>query len=122
MLTVPTASSQGQQTFDLMPVSDKRGAAAPATPPSSKKGLGHYLSYSAPTVQAFVGSYIAPLVPKFRSAESKTAAVAEKKIEEAAVKQVVATVSKEQKAAEEKAKKLLHQREKVRLQHSNINE
>ncbi|XP_053282836.1 calcium-independent phospholipase A2-gamma isoform X1 [Pleuronectes platessa] len=109
----PTASSQGQQTFDLTPVSDKRGAAPPVTPPSSKKGLGHYLSYSAPTVQAFVGSYIAPLVPKFRSAESKTAAVAERKTEEAAVKQVEATVSKEQKAAEEKAKKLLHQREKI---------
>nr|XP_019933974.1 PREDICTED: calcium-independent phospholipase A2-gamma-like isoform X1 [Paralichthys olivaceus] len=109
----PTASSQGQQTFDLMQVSDKRGSAAPVTPPSSKKGLGHYLSYSAPTVQAFVGSYIAPLVPKFRSAESKAAAVEERKIEDAAVKQVEATVSKEQKAAEEKAKKLLLQREKI---------
>lgn len=111
-----SASSQGQQTSDLMPVSDKTNSAAPVTPPSSKKGLGHYLSYSAPTVQAFVGSYIAPLVPKFRAAESKSAAVEVKKSEDAPVKQVEATISKEQKAAEEKAKKLLLQREKVGLQ------
>lgn len=106
------ASPQGQQTSDLMPVSDKTVSAAPVAPPSTKKGLGHYLSYSAPTVQAFVG-YIAPLVPKFRTAESKTATVVEKKSEDAPVKQVEAALSKEQKAAEEKAKKLLLQREKV---------
>ncbi len=108
-----SASSQGQQTSDLVSVSDKTDSAAPVTPPSSKKGLGHYLSYSAPTVQAFVGSYIAPLVPKFRAAEPKSAAVEVKKSEDAPVKQVEATISKEQKAAEEKAKKLLLQREKV---------
>ncbi|XP_039988992.1 calcium-independent phospholipase A2-gamma-like isoform X3 [Xiphias gladius] len=108
-----SASSQGQQTSDYMSVSDKKDSAAPITPPSSKKGLGHYLSYSAPTVQAFVGSYIAPLVPKFRTGESKIATVEEKKLEDAAVKQVEATISKEQKAAEEKAKKLLLQREKI---------
>lgn len=107
------ASSQGQQPSDLMPVSNKTVSAAPVTPPSMKKGLGHYLSYSAPTVQAFVGSYIAPLVPKFRTAESKTATVEEKKSEDALVKQAEATVTKEQKAAEEKAKKLLLQREKI---------
>lgn len=108
-----SASFQGQQTSDLVSVSDKTNSAAPVTPPSSKKGLGHYLSYSAPTVQAFVGSYIAPLVPKFRAAESKSAAVEVKKSEDTAVKQVEATISKEQKAAEEKAKKLLLQREKI---------
>ncbi|KAI3371156.1 hypothetical protein L3Q82_023781 [Scortum barcoo] len=108
-----SASSQGQQTSGLVSVSDKTNSAAPVAPASSKKGLGHYLSYSAPTVQAFVGSYIAPLVPKFRAAESKSTAVEVKKSEDAAVKQVEATVSKEQKAAEEKAKKLLFQREKI---------
>ncbi|XP_070763949.1 calcium-independent phospholipase A2-gamma-like [Enoplosus armatus] len=108
-----SASSQGQHTSDLMSVSDKTDSALPVTPPSSKKGLGHYLSYSAPTVQAFVGSYIAPLVPKFRTTESKSATVEEKKSEDAPVKQVEATISKEQKAAEEKAKKLLLQREKI---------
>lgn len=110
-----STSSQGQQTSDLLLVSDKT-----VTPPPSKKGLGHYLSYSAPTVQAFVGSYIAHLVPKFRTAESKSATVEEKKSEEAPVKQVEAAISKEQKAAEEKAKKLLLQKEKVGLQKSSL--
>ncbi|XP_041651938.1 calcium-independent phospholipase A2-gamma-like isoform X2 [Cheilinus undulatus] len=111
--SVSSVSSQVQQTSDLVSVSDKPDAVAQAPPPSTKKGLGHYLSYSAPTVQAFVGSYIAPLVPRFRSAEPKSAAVEEKKSEDSAVKQVEATISKEQKAAEEKAKKLLLQREKI---------
>lgn len=110
-----SASSQGQQASDVMSVSDKTDSAAPVTPRSSKKGLGHYLSYSAPTVQAFVGSYIAPLVPKFRTAVSKSTAVEEKKPEDAPVKQTEATIIKEQKSAEEKAKKLLLQREKVGL-------
>ncbi|XP_034735578.1 calcium-independent phospholipase A2-gamma-like isoform X2 [Etheostoma cragini] len=108
-----SALSQGQKTSDFTPVSDKTVPAAPVTTPSTKKGLGHYLSYSAPTVQAFVGSYIAPLVPRFRTAESKRATVEEKKTEDAPVKQIEATVNKDQKAAEEKAKKLLLQREKI---------
>lgn len=99
--------SQDQQTSDLMPVSNKKDPAPP------KRGLGQYLSYSAPTVQAFVGNYIAPLVPKFRTGESTSAVLEEKKSEDVSVKQ--AEVSNEQKAAEEKAKKLLHQREKVGL-------
>uniref|UniRef100_A0AAX7UZQ0 PNPLA domain-containing protein n=1 Tax=Astatotilapia calliptera TaxID=8154 RepID=A0AAX7UZQ0_ASTCA len=97
--------SQDQQTSDLMPVSNKKDPAPP------KRGLGQYLSYSAPTVQAFVGNYIAPFVPKFRTGESTSAVLEEKKSEDVSVKQ--AEVSNEQKAAEEKAKKLLHQREKI---------
>lgn len=116
-----SASSQGPKTSDLVSVSGKTNSAATINPPSSKKGLGHYLSYSAPTVQAFVGNYIAPLVPKFRTGESKSATAQEKKAEDVSVKQVEATVSKEQKAAEEKAKKLLLQREKVCLQTAMIN-
>lgn len=112
-----SAFAQGQ-TSDIMSASEK--TVAPVAPTPSKKGLGHYLSYSAPTVQAFVGSYIAPLVPKFRTAESKSAAVVEKKSEDSPVKQTEATVSNEQKAAEEKAKKLLLQREKVGLQKSML--
>ncbi|KAK5867118.1 hypothetical protein PBY51_011637 [Eleginops maclovinus] len=110
---ISSASSQGKQTRDLIPVSDKPASAATVSPASTKKGLGHYLSYSAPTVQAFVGSYIAPLVPRFRAADSKSAAVEIKKSEEAPVKQVEAIVSKEKKALEEKANKLLLQREKI---------
>nr|XP_020515625.1 calcium-independent phospholipase A2-gamma-like [Labrus bergylta] len=107
-----SASSQGQQTSHSGSVSNKADAVAGTPPPSSKKGFGHYLSYSAPTVQAFVGSYIAPLVPRFRAAESKSATV-EEKSEESPVKQVEATINKEPTAAEEKAKKLLPQREKI---------
>lgn len=109
-------SSQGPQASDITPVSDKTDPAAPVAPTSSKKGLGHYLSYSAPTVQAFVGSYIAPLVPKFRTAESKSAVAVENKLEDAPAKQMETTMTNEQKAAEEKAKKLLLQREKVGLE------
>ncbi|XP_068595463.1 calcium-independent phospholipase A2-gamma-like [Brachionichthys hirsutus] len=108
-------SPQSPQTSDLVPVPDGTDSAAPAavTPPASKKGLGHYLSYSAPTVQAFVGSYIAPLVPKFKTAESKSAALEEKMAAGASVRHAESSVSKEQRAAEEKAKKLLLQREKI---------
>ncbi|XP_072291966.1 calcium-independent phospholipase A2-gamma-like isoform X2 [Eucyclogobius newberryi] len=79
----------------------------------SKKSIGHYLSYSAPTVQAFVGSYIAPLVPRFRTAESKSP-VEEQTPDVTPAKQVDAKIiSQEQKAEDEKAKRLLLQREKI---------
>lgn len=107
------SSSAPSKSGDLTLVSNKADSVATDTPTATKKGLGHYLSYSAPTVQAFVGSYIAPLVPKFRTVEPKNAAVDEKKSENGEVKQMEATVSKEQKTAEEKAKKLLLQQEKV---------
>ncbi|XP_068459877.1 calcium-independent phospholipase A2-gamma-like [Clinocottus analis] len=107
------ASSQGQQTSDLMPVPGKTVSAAPVTPPSTKKGLGHYLSYSAPTVQAFVGSYFSPLVPSFRKADNKSATVEENNTKDAPVKHIEATIIKEQTTAEDKAKKLLLQREKI---------
>ncbi|XP_032444210.1 calcium-independent phospholipase A2-gamma isoform X1 [Xiphophorus hellerii] len=106
-------ASQPQQPSDLVPVSDKADPAASVTPPSSKKSLGQYLSYSAPTVQAFVGNYIAPLVPKFRAGESKSTTVEEKKPEAVTVKPTESPISREQTAAEEKAKKLLLQREKI---------
>ncbi|XP_054888963.1 calcium-independent phospholipase A2-gamma-like isoform X2 [Poeciliopsis prolifica] len=104
-------ASQPQQPSDLIPVSDKADPAASVTPPSSKKSLGQYLSYSAPTVQAFVGNYIAPLVPKFR--ESKSTTEEKKKPEAVTVKPTESPISREQTAAEEKAKKLLLQREKI---------
>ncbi|XP_036376286.1 calcium-independent phospholipase A2-gamma-like [Megalops cyprinoides] len=88
---------------------------APAPPTSPKKSIGQYLTNPGPSVQAFVGSYIAPLVPKFRS-ESKSIAVEKDKpplAEEAALKPVETAESKEQKAAEDRAKRLLLQREKI---------
>uniref|UniRef100_A0A8C7G1Y1 Calcium-independent phospholipase A2-gamma n=1 Tax=Oncorhynchus kisutch TaxID=8019 RepID=A0A8C7G1Y1_ONCKI len=95
---------------DLLPMSDKTspGSAAPVSSPSSKKGIGRYLSYSGDTVQAFVGSYIAPLVPRFSraAAEPKSAAVEQKRLkaEEAGAKPW---------QGEERAKRLLLQREKI---------
>lgn len=106
-------SSAPSKSGDLTLIPDKPDSPATLAPTATKKGLGHYLSYSAPNVQAFVGSYIAPLVPKFRTQESKNAAVDEKKSENATFKQAEATVGKEQKTVEEKAKKLLLQQEKV---------
>lgn len=83
-------------------------------PTSTKKGFTHYLSYPRPSVQAFVGSYIAPLVPKFRgdaksvtSEKDKAAAVA---VEDPTSEKAAEELENE----EEKAKrKLLLQREKV---------
>ncbi|XP_037307664.2 calcium-independent phospholipase A2-gamma-like [Pungitius pungitius] len=108
-----SAPSQGPQTSDLMPVPGKTVSAVPVTLPSTKKGLGHYLSYSAPTVQAFVGSYITPLVPRFRTASPKSAIVEVKKTDDAPVKPIEVTTTNELKTAEEKAKKLILQREKI---------
>ncbi|XP_024912013.1 calcium-independent phospholipase A2-gamma-like isoform X2 [Cynoglossus semilaevis] len=105
--------SQSPRTSDPMLKSDMRDTTtAKIEPHSSKKGFGHYLSYSAPNVQAFVGNYIVPLVPKFRTGESKTASVKEKPVD-TQVTQAEPTVSKEQSTTEEKAKKLLLQREKI---------
>ncbi|XP_034032018.1 calcium-independent phospholipase A2-gamma-like isoform X2 [Thalassophryne amazonica] len=107
-----SASTQDQETIDLTPASDKTDPASLDTQTTPKKGLGHYLSYSGPSVQAFVGSYIAPLVPKFKTSESKYSAV-EEQSEDVPMKQGDITVSKEQKVAEEKARRLLLQREKI---------
>ncbi|CAL8261064.1 unnamed protein product [Merluccius merluccius] len=109
-------STQGQKSSNgLTPVSNNKGLESTATssPSTQKKGLGHYLSYSAPTVQAFVGSYIRPLVPKFRAVDPKTAEVVQKKVEDVQPKPTMAAVTREQNVAEEKAKRLLLQREKI---------
>lgn len=90
------------------PVSDPGSALSP------KKSLGHYLTYK-PTVQAFVGNYIAPLVPRFRMEPKHALPETDKPLppEDAASKPKEIVESKEQKAAEEKARRLLLQREKV---------
>ncbi|XP_062849072.1 calcium-independent phospholipase A2-gamma-like isoform X2 [Trichomycterus rosablanca] len=84
-----------------------------SSPSSPKKSLGQYLAYK-PTVQAFVGNYIAPLVPKFRTEQKNALAETEKSLSnEDSSKQMETAENKEQKAAEEKAKRLLLQREKI---------
>lgn len=90
----------------------KESAAQPIPVPttSPKKGFTHYLSYPRPSVQAFVGSYIAPLVPKFRGDSKVITAEKSPTTEESAVEKT------QEKAAteEEKAKQhLLTQREKI---------
>uniref|UniRef100_A0A8C1IS49 Patatin-like phospholipase domain containing 8 n=1 Tax=Cyprinus carpio TaxID=7962 RepID=A0A8C1IS49_CYPCA len=84
-------------------------------PISPRKGISHYLFYPRPSVQAFVGNYIAPLVPKFRAdLKSGTAEKEKPSGSERAVSQDAKSAeSKEQKEAEEKAQRLLSQREKI---------
>lgn len=86
-----------------------------SVPISPRKGISHYLSYPRPSVQAFVGNYIAPLVPKFRADAKSCAADKDKpSVSELDVSQDVKKAeSKEQKEAEEKAQRLLSQREKI---------
>lgn len=89
-----------------------QSSSEPAT--STKKGFSHYLSYPRPSVQAFVGSYIAPLVPKFRgdaksvtSEKDKAAAVA---VEDPTSEKAVEELENKEEQAK---RKLLLQREKV---------
>jgi len=111
----PSTSTQQQKSSDLT-VSSNKGLES-TTASTQKKGLGRYLSYSAPTVQAFVGSYIRPLVPKFRAANPKRVEVVQKETVEDILQatQATAVVAREASASEEKAKRLLLQREKVGL-------
>uniref|UniRef100_A0A3Q3VVS8 PNPLA domain-containing protein n=1 Tax=Mola mola TaxID=94237 RepID=A0A3Q3VVS8_MOLML len=84
----------------------------PAPAPSPKKGFTHYLSYPRPSVQAFVGSYIAPLVPKFRGDTKSIAAEKDKPV--AVEEPTVENAGEKTESEEEKVKQhLLTQREKI---------
>ncbi|XP_043093028.1 calcium-independent phospholipase A2-gamma [Puntigrus tetrazona] len=124
LMAVPASH---RSTPDTPPALDKDGSvpspqapSAPAPdegvttiPISPRKGISHYLSYPRPSVQAFVGNYIAPLVPKFR-ADSKSGTAEKDKTSELAPSQDGKSAeSKEKKEAEEKAQRLLSQREKI---------
>lgn len=133
------------------PVSETKSSEAPATSPPSekpspaeettstatqagestavsvspKKGFTHYLSYPRPSVQAFVGSYIAPLVPKFRGDPKKAAVDKEKStadgLAEPTVDKAVEKIEgEEEKAEKAKRQQLLSQREKVELLQKKI--
>ncbi|XP_051547160.1 calcium-independent phospholipase A2-gamma [Myxocyprinus asiaticus] len=86
-----------------------------AIPISPRKGISQYLSYPRPSVQAFVGNYIATLVPMFRADSKGGTAEKDKQAEsEQPVSQLAKCAeTKEQKEAEEKAQRLLSQREKI---------
>uniref|UniRef100_A0A671MRK8 Calcium-independent phospholipase A2-gamma-like n=1 Tax=Sinocyclocheilus anshuiensis TaxID=1608454 RepID=A0A671MRK8_9TELE len=118
----PSALPKNSKDDILMAVPVPEAPSAPAQdegvstiPISPRKGISHYLSYPRPSVQAFVGNYIAPLVPKFR-ADSKSGTAEKEKpsgSERAASQDAKSAESKEQKEAEEKAQRLLSQREKI---------
>nr|XP_046234427.1 calcium-independent phospholipase A2-gamma [Scatophagus argus] len=85
---------------------------APATSP--KKGFTHYLSYPRPSVQAFVGSYIAPLVPKFRGDSKSITAEKDKSSPVAVEESTVEKAEDKTESEEEKLRQqLLAQREKI---------
>ncbi|XDV53639.1 hypothetical protein PO909_022088 [Leuciscus waleckii] len=74
----------------------------PETPPFS---LTNYITTSAPSVQAFVGNYISPLVPRFRSEARRVSTEANKADE--------ASKSRDRSAEEERARRLQIQRDKI---------
>ncbi|KAI4881614.1 hypothetical protein NFI96_026824, partial [Prochilodus magdalenae] len=119
-LEPPTAPSASDQSGPNTKTSDKpglqeSGSLSPPSPSPHKKGISQYLSYKTPSMQAFVGSYIAPLVPKFR-ADSKTSPAEKDKatdVSHAVPQDTEDAESREKKQAEEKAQRLLSQREKI---------
>lgn len=99
-----------------VPATESASQSIPAPAPSPKKGFTHYLSYPRPSVQAFVGSYIAPLVPKFRGDTKSMAAEKDKPV--AVEEPTVENAGEKTESEEEKVKQhLLTQREKVRWRH-----
>ncbi|KAI7812313.1 putative calcium-independent phospholipase A2-gamma-like [Triplophysa rosa] len=103
-------STNGQESTSLVPVKEVQPSVA-SSAVSVNKGLGNYFTYSSPSVQAFVGNYITPLVPRFRS-EDKVQADKPSHAENDAGK-LKKTSSKEQRDADERARRLVLQREKI---------
>ncbi|XP_074554716.1 calcium-independent phospholipase A2-gamma [Halichoeres trimaculatus] len=99
----------------LLPESSPHPIPTPTTSP--RKGFTHYLSYPRPSVQAFVGNYIAPLVPKFKGDSKSIAAEKEKPsaadVEESALEREKQKVESEQDEEKKQAQQLLMQREKI---------
>ncbi|XP_037616767.1 calcium-independent phospholipase A2-gamma [Sebastes umbrosus] len=106
----------GKPSSDI-PATESAAQSVPVPATSPKKGFTRYLSYPRPSVQAFVGNYIAPLVPKFRG-ESKS--VAAKKdtssavaVEEPTVDKAGEKTASEEEKADKVKQQLLTQREKI---------
>ncbi|XP_065807513.1 calcium-independent phospholipase A2-gamma [Labrus bergylta] len=118
----PSSEKQSSPTDTLVPDTSASESAPqsipiPAPAASPKKGFSHYLSYPRPSVQAFVGSYITPLVPKFRSESKSVAAEKGKSLAVTAEESAMEKGRNKADAEEEEAKKakqqLLSQREKI---------
>lgn len=98
-----------------IPATESVTQSIPAPSTSPKKGFTHYLSYPRPSVQAFVGSYIAPLVPRFRGDTKSLLAEKDKSSAVTVEEPSVEKAGEKTESEEEKAKQqLLTQREKVR--------
>ncbi|XP_075967671.1 calcium-independent phospholipase A2-gamma [Anarhichas minor] len=97
-----------------IPATQSAAQSTPAPATASKKGFTHYLSYPRPSVQAFVGSYIAPLVPKFRGDSKSIAAERDKSSAVTVEEPAVDKARQKTDGEEEKVKQqLLTQREKI---------
>ncbi|XP_033987375.1 calcium-independent phospholipase A2-gamma [Trematomus bernacchii] len=97
-----------------IPATESEAQSIPVPAASTKKGFTHYLSYPRPSVQAFVGSYITPLVPKFRGDSKSIAAPKDKPSAVAVEEPTVDKAAKKADSEEEKDKqKRLIQREKI---------
>ncbi|XP_045927761.1 calcium-independent phospholipase A2-gamma [Micropterus dolomieu] len=106
----------GTPSSDIPAIADaSQPIPAPGTSP--KKGFTHYLTYPRPSVQAFVGSYIAPLVPKFRGDSKSVAAEKERSsavtVEEPTVDKAGEKKESEEEKADKVKQQLLIQREKI---------
>ncbi|XP_010792653.1 calcium-independent phospholipase A2-gamma-like [Notothenia coriiceps] len=109
MLIPPAGTSS-----PAIPATESEAQSIPVPAASTKKGFTHYLSYPRPSVQAFVGSYIAPLVPKFRGDSKSIAAPKDKPSAVAVVEPTVDKAAKKADSEEEKVKQQrLIQREKI---------
>ncbi|XP_076578344.1 calcium-independent phospholipase A2-gamma [Chaetodon auriga] len=111
--SVKLSPPEGAPSSD-MPAAESTPQSIPAPASSPKKGFTHYLSYPRPSVQAFVGSYIAPLVPKFRGDSKSISAEKDKSPAVAAEEPSVDKAAEKTESEEEKVKQqLLAQREKI---------
>ncbi|XP_042577888.1 calcium-independent phospholipase A2-gamma isoform X1 [Cyprinus carpio] len=114
--TPPAIDKDGSVPSPQAPSAPAQDEGVSTIPISPRKGISHYLSYPRPSIQAFVGHYIAPLVPKFR-ADSKSGTVEKDKTSgsDLATSQDAksAESKKEKKELDEKAQRLLSQREKI---------
>lgn len=111
---LPETSSSPRDDALRAQASEVAARSVPEPATSTKKGFTHYLSYPRPSVQAFVGSYIAPLVPKFRADAKSAAPESGKSAAVAAGEPAPENAAEKQESEEDEAKrKLWLQREKV---------
>uniref|UniRef100_A0A8C5E2T2 Calcium-independent phospholipase A2-gamma-like n=1 Tax=Gouania willdenowi TaxID=441366 RepID=A0A8C5E2T2_GOUWI len=96
---INTYFSKTEREASVNPIPSSQSQHAEAPPPS-RRSLGQYLSY------------IVPLVPKFRTAETRGGPGTDRQKEDGGVKED-GSVSREQTSAEEKVRKSLLQREKI---------